>query len=283
MYPYICHIYGPLYLNCYGLAIFLGISAFAYLIERDKNFLNLFDRDKFSNFLFYSVLVGIAGGRLLYVIEDYNSFESFWDIFKIWQAGFSFLGTMIALLIFGPIYLKRLKVNVLLFLDVVAIYAPLTHSISRIGCFLAGCCQGIPTDKFWGVVYTHPEVLIPDELKFIKLHPTQLYSSILLFIIFCLMYFVFQYKFKTPGQLLVLYVMLTTSERFFIDFFRSDREFFTIKILNSLSMHQWISIIIFILTLVWFMANLYKSSKNQTDISNNIIKDSNYQLAGRKL
>ncbi|MDR3647217.1 MAG: prolipoprotein diacylglyceryl transferase [Candidatus Babeliales bacterium] len=262
MYPYICHIYGPLYLNCYGLSIFLGILVFSYLIERDKNFELLFPKDKFSNFLFWGVMVGIAGGRLLYLVEDYSSFESVFDIFKFWQAGYSFLGSLIALLIFVILYLRSLKVNTLQFLDVIAIYVPLLHSIARIGCFLAGCCHGIATDKFWGVTYTHPDVLIPHSFKFISIHPTQLYSSLCLLLIFCLMYFVFKNTFKVPGQLTCIYLMLATVERFFVDFLRSDQEFFSSKALSMFSMHQWISVLIFTAAFIWFITITFtKSSK----------------------
>jgi phosphatidylglycerol:prolipoprotein diacylglycerol transferase len=262
MYPYICHIYGPLYLNCYGLFIFIGILAFSYLIERNKNFISLFPKYKFSNFLLWSILVGIAGGRLLYLVEDYASFKSVLDIFKIWEAGYSFLGTLIALLIFVPIYLKHLRVNILKFLDIIAIYVPLLHSISRIGCFCAGCCHGMPTNMVWGITYTHPDVLIPDAFKFIKIHPTQLYSTVILFLIFCLMFFVYQHKFKIAGQLTSIYLMLATAERFFVDFLRSDQEFFSLPILKILSMHQWISILIFGVSLIWFVVITFtKSSK----------------------
>lgn len=262
LYPYICHIYGPLYLNCYGLAIFCGILAFSYLIERNKNFELLFPKDKFSNFLLWSILIAIAGGRILYLVEDYSSFVDVFDIFKIWQAGYSFLGSLIALSIFVPLYLRKLNVNIVPFLDLICIYAPLLHSISRIGCFCAGCCHGMPTNMFWGITYTHPDVLIPDVFKFIKIHPTQLYSTLILFLIFCLMYFVYQHKFKIAGQLTSIYLMLATVERFFVDFLRSDQEFFSLPILKILSMHQWISVLIFGVAFIWFIKITFtKSSK----------------------
>lgn len=262
MYPYICHIYGPIYLNCYGLAIFIGLLVFSILLERDKRFAILFPKEQFNNFLLYSVLAAIVGGRILYLVEDYSSFNNFYDIFKFWQAGYSFLGSLIALLIFVPLYLKKHNVNIFLFLDLITIYVPLLHSISRIGCFCAGCCHGLPTDKFWGITYTHPDVLIPNHFKFISIHPTQLYSTVILFFIFCLMYFVYQYKLKIPGQLSTLYLMLATGERFVIDFLRSDQEFFSFQMLNILSIHQWISVIIFIVSLVCFITITYtKSSK----------------------
>ena len=30
------------------------------------------------------------------------------------------------------------------------------HVVGRVGCFLAGCCYGRPTDLPWGVVFTNP-------------------------------------------------------------------------------------------------------------------------------
>jgi len=58
----------------------------------------------------------------------------------------------------------------------------LAHAIGRIGCFLAGCCFGIPTDSFLGVVFPHGHAheVFPDTAIF----PTQLFESAFLFALF---------------------------------------------------------------------------------------------------
>ena len=60
----------------------------------------------------------------------------------------------------------------------------LAHAIGRIGCFFAGCCFGIPTESFLGVVFPHGHAhsLYPDTSVF----PTQLFEAAFLFIMFIL-------------------------------------------------------------------------------------------------
>ena len=49
--------------------------------------------------------------------------------------------------------------------------------ITRIGCFLNGCCFGTPTDQPWGVAF--PKGSIPWHIfGDTHLHPSQLYSSL---------------------------------------------------------------------------------------------------------
>jgi phosphatidylglycerol---prolipoprotein diacylglyceryl transferase len=250
MNPNLFHIYGPLYINSYGLAIAIGIIVFCYLIQKNNTFKKIISFDQFKSVMLWSVAIGVVGGRLLWAIEEWHLIKSFWEIFAIWEPGYSFLGTLIAILIFIPIYLKKINVPNLLFLDTVAIYTPLMHSIARIGCLAAGCCHGIPTNNAWGIVYTHPNVAVPNSLKFIKLHPTQIYTSICLLFLFLAMYFIFQYKFKKPGQLAAIYLIFTSLERFTNDFFRADRDFYNLPILNVFSSHQWLSLLICLIGLL---------------------------------
>jgi len=261
MYPNICHIYGPFYVNCYGIAIVIGLLVFNFLIQKNDVFKKLITTEQFKNVLFYTIIAGIIGGRILWVITDWNSISNFREIFEFWQPGYSSLGTLIAVLIYTPIYLKKINVPVIRFLDIVAVYIPLLHAIARIGCFLAGCCHGIVTDSIFGIIYTHPDTAIPDYLKFTKIHPTQLYSSLSLLLIFVFMYFVLQKKLTKPGQLLSAYLMLASCERFFNDFLRSGREFITSS--NILSLDQYIALGIFVFGLL-----IWKFSTNPNKIPN---------------
>ena len=53
------------------------------------------------------------------------------------------------------------------------------QAVGRLGCLLAGCCYGHPTDAPWGVTFTNPlaaaNVGTPLD---VSLHPTQLYESV---------------------------------------------------------------------------------------------------------
>lgn len=243
MIPYLFQIYGPIYANSYGLMICLGILIFTYLINQDPRRKNLITSDKLQNLILLSTLVGIIGGRALWALSNWPM--PAYDLLAVWEGGLSVLGAIIAILLFLPIYLKNKHIPVLPLLDLVAIYAPLLQAISRLGCFLAGCCYGLPTNFSWGVIYTHPDTAVPNNLKNIALHPAQLYSALILFVIFLLMHNLISKYFKQPGQLIAIYLMLSSLERFLVDFVRADQEFCQNPALKALALHQWICLGIF--------------------------------------
>lgn len=60
-------------------------------------------------------------------------------------------------------------------LDVVVIGLSMSVGVGRVGCFLSGCCVGKPTSMPWGLVFPTGE-RIPETLRGVPLHPTQLYA-----------------------------------------------------------------------------------------------------------
>lgn len=264
MYPYICQIYGPLYLNNYGLAIFIGILVFIKLTNKNPRRPKLLSTDKFINIVVYGTIVGVIGGRTLDLLNNYKNY-TLYEALAFWEPGYSVLGAIISIIIFLCWYLKKENIPVLPFLDLVAIYAPLLQSISRIGCFFAGCCFGAKTNMPWAITYTHPDVATYSNFKFVPIHPTQLYSSALLFLIFLIM-LQLEKKVKKPGLLITSYLMLSSIERFVVDFYRADREFYSYKLLENLSIHQWISMLIFTLAFVGFLCS-YKHKKQYSNFS----------------
>ncbi|OGB83757.1 hypothetical protein A3F66_04735 [candidate division TM6 bacterium RIFCSPHIGHO2_12_FULL_32_22] len=257
MIPYLFQIYGPLYANCYGLAILLGIIVLILLSSRDKKLKKLVTHDQLINIIIIGTIVGIIGGMILWGIVNYHTLENWTELFEFWNGGLSILGVIIAISIFIPIYLKYKKIPVIKFLDRITVYTALTQSIARIGCFCAGCCYGIKTNTIFGVTYTHPDSGAP---LYLKIHPAQLYSSILLLLIFLLIYFVLQKYFKKPGQIFTSYLFLISLERFITDFIRADREFSTLKEINFLSINQWIALIIILISTLLFIHYSRKKS-----------------------
>jgi len=183
------HIYGPIAIHTYGLFIALGILVFTWLISRDSRFMSMNLSGKFSEILMVGIIAGFFGGRLLYIIEEPNSFTSYLELFAFWEEGFSILGSILGILLIESWYLKKCDIPILPFSDLVSVYIPLLQTIARIGCFFTGCCCGITTTVPWAVIYTDPNTIAP---LYSYLHPTQLYSAAVFFFIFILMYFILQ-------------------------------------------------------------------------------------------
>jgi phosphatidylglycerol---prolipoprotein diacylglyceryl transferase len=238
MYPKLLHIYGPLFLQSYGVCIALGLALFYWLLLNDKRRRMLMNDDQFHNLLLAGVLSAIIGGRALYFMTEGN-LTSFYEFFELWYGGFAVLGSLLGVLLVIPFLLKKYKLPTLALLDRAALYAPLLQSISRIGCFLSGCCYGKPSGLAWAVTYTNHECMAP---LGIAVHPTQLYSALFLAVIFFILY-TLQDRIKKPGQLMMAYLIFMGFERFFVDFFRDDQTYFY-KPLSFFSDHQYIALIV---------------------------------------
>ena len=95
----------------------------------------------------------------------------------------------------------------------------------------------------WAIMYTTKECHAP---LYHYIHPSQLYSSLLLLMIFLFMYSVLQHYFAYSGLLATAYLMLEAFERFIVDFFRGDQIQCSTLPFAFLSFHQWIALSIFI-------------------------------------
>lgn len=242
------HIYGPFSIHSYGLFIIIGLIAFVEFIKRDKRFIRLGIEKKLNSIIMVGAAIGLLGGRLLYIITEQNQW-CLADICAFWNGGYSVLGGVVALALFEPLYLRYCKIPILPFADIIGIYAPLLLAISRLGCYVAGCCYGIPTTSWLGVYYSDTSCLAP---LGIRLHPTQLYSAALLFAIFLLFYGLLRNIFQRPGQLFFCYLAFQGSERFIVDFWRADRLLFSG--MPWVSLHQLIAIGLMATGIIGFFA-----------------------------
>ncbi len=251
------HLFGPLYVNSYGLAIGIALIIFTLCLKYDEKRAELISYDLFLHLLSWGILVGIVGGRLLYAVSEWHMFNHSVEIFALWQGGFSILGTIIALSFVMPWMIRRYRIPTLALLDRCALYAPLVQAISRIGCFFAGCCYGAPSTVYWAITYADVDSIAP---LYCSLHPTQLYSSFLFFLIFIFLFCFIQYRVYKPGNILFWYLFLQSIERFFVDFFRGDRIYSTMMTIFSL--YQWIALTIAAAAFICLWFNSIMLTKN---------------------
>ncbi len=218
--PLSLHLFGPISIHIYGLFIVAGLSALLYALRYDKKCQQLITSEQLFTLTTYSILAGVGGGKLLYLLEFWDGDTSWTDELAFWQGGFSILGTILGIALVVIWFVHRHKIPFLPFADRVTLYTPLAQSIARIGCFFAGCCHGITTHSWLGVTNTDPESLA---VLHTSVHPTQLYSSALLFLIFVCLSTLGQKVAKKPGQLVAGYLILMSLERFCVDFLRQNR------------------------------------------------------------
>lgn len=252
------HIYGPFSIQNFGMAIVLGLVVFSYCFLHDSRRKSIISVDNFFNVLFYGIVLAIVGGRLLALAADWRNMSSIFDILAFWQGGFSILGSVIAIIAVLPFYLRALKIQILPFLDLAALYAPILQSISRLGCLMAGCCAGQPCFLPWAITYTDRQSFAPLNQA---LHPTQIYSALLLFSLFLILYYIGQKKAKNSGQLFCFYLVGIGLERFLVDFFRIDREFTSVSLVSYLSIHQWIALFLIAVALLFYRGLIHTNGR----------------------
>jgi phosphatidylglycerol:prolipoprotein diacylglycerol transferase len=121
-----------------------------------------------------AMLVGaIAGARLEYVRSHLSDFQS--DplrVLALRDGGMVFYGGFIGAVACMTALLMWRRAPTLRVLDAFAAPLPIGHALGRIGCVMAGCCWGAPTDARWALRYpsTHASGGSP-------VHPVQLYEA----------------------------------------------------------------------------------------------------------
>jgi phosphatidylglycerol:prolipoprotein diacylglycerol transferase len=158
-------------------------------------------------------------------------------------------------------YLRRAGIDPWKAADAIAPSMALGLGLTRIGCFLAGCCFGTPTDLPWGVKFppeSHAGSYYPAE----ALHPAQLYDSLIGFALFGFLLFLDR-KPLPKGALLLVLLLVTSASRFFLDLVRTyDRSAYPIASL-PLTLNQLVTLAIF----VWAALRLARGLKGMARAS----------------
>ena len=229
-------------IHTYGLMIAIGFLLAIYTVRRLAAF-NKISPDLVSDLSFWLLMTGFVGARLLFVITGLDYFMSNpIEIFKVWEGGLVFFGGLISATAYGVYYIKKHKLPIWTMIDILTPGVVLAHAFGRLGCLGAGCCYGRPTDVPWGIKLNSE--LVDAAFRGVPLHPTQLYESVSLFILFGGMMYLSRHK-KFQGEVGLTYFMLYPIIRSIIEIYRGD----TIRgfvIDGVLSTSQFISAIVFV-------------------------------------
>ena len=230
------------YSLAYISGIILGWLYCKKKLIKDKILSNLFD-----DFITYVIIGIILGGRLGYVFfYNLNYYlQNPIEIFMVWNGGMSFHGGVIGVIVGALFFSKKNKINQFIFLDLVALTAPIGIFFGRVANFINSELYGRPTDLPWSVKF----ILIDD----IKRHPSQLYEAILegIILFLILLYFKKKNYLKKPGLISGLFLIFYSIFRFIVEFFRAPDEQLGYLVFN-LSMGQIISLIFIFFGIILF-------------------------------
>ncbi|MBQ8207129.1 MAG: prolipoprotein diacylglyceryl transferase [Clostridia bacterium] len=215
----------------YGLIIVLGIIlAFSYAVYRSKR--EGFTTDDMLDLFIYTVLGGVVGARLYYVLTSLDRYDRFWQIFEVWNGGLGIYGGIIggALAIF--IVCKVKKKNFIKAFDMIAPGVMIGQLVGRWGNFCNGEAYGDITQfEFFGKTFATPGASnLPwimevnsyaSGYETVAAHPTFLYESIWNLIGFIIINALYKKK-KFDGQICLMYFAWYGLGRMFIEGLRSD-------------------------------------------------------------
>lgn len=157
--------------------------------------------------------IGIIGGGILYtyIFSKYFGFSSLGGV----------IGGLIMLYLYSLLVKKDYKYMLILFMPSI----PLMYAIGKIGCFVAGCCYGIPYDGIGHIVYHSSEVALLNT----NLFPIQIVETIIFLIIF--VYIISRYyKNKFSIKLIMIEIIVCGIAKFLLDFLRYEH---TVKLITS--------------------------------------------------
>jgi phosphatidylglycerol:prolipoprotein diacylglycerol transferase len=169
---------GPLRINSFGLMLGIGFILGSYILSLELKRKNL-NPNLASNITIIAVIFGIAGAKLLHVIE--YAFE-YWgtpyldimgQLFSF--SGLTWYGGLILGMVAITVYVRRQGIPFLKVWDGLGVALILAYGVSRIGCHLAGDGDyGIPTKLPWGTVYANGTAKPTTMLKeYFGTHPSE--------------------------------------------------------------------------------------------------------------
>ena len=249
-------------INSYGFMLMMAFYSCYYFLNKDLNRLG-YDAKLASDIVFAAAVGGILGSKIYYLIENFERVKADPTGMIFSGAGLVFLGGLMGGTLGVTYVIKKNKLSWIKFADIVAPLLILGYAVGRVGCLLVGDDYGLPTNVPWGIAFPnglppstysvfqsyYPWVNLEDfSPGVLKVHPTQIYESVIGFGIF---YYLYQKRSKVVivGSLFFTYLIFAGAERFFIEFLRVNS-----KYLFGLSGSQLISLIM-ILIGAWFLTH----------------------------
>lgn len=239
MYPILFEIGNwPVY--AYGVLL-----AIAYLVALQLAVVRArrqgLDGTKVMDLGIYLIIAALVGAKLMLIVVDFDYFlQQPGELLSLVRAGGVFYGGVIAALVVALVLARRYGLSIWTAADLFAPGIALGHVIGRLGCLLAGCCYGRPTDMPWGITFTNPvaSANVGTPLG-VPLHPTQLYDAAAELVILVVLLATERRGRPYAGRTFWLYMLLYGVSRFVVEMYRGDER----GSIAGLSTSQFVSVI----------------------------------------
>ena len=210
---------GSLEIRWYGVLITTGIVVgFALLARRAKR--EGFDTNDIWMAMIWTVIGGLLGARIVHILDNLSYYiANPRELFGLQIVGLAIYGALAGGVGAFAIYMHVKHLPTLKLLDCGAVAMPVGQAIGKFANVINGDTWGTPTGLPWGVVYTNPNTMLPDNLLGVPTHPAPIYEQLWL-VFTAVIVWKARPHLKGDGQSFVLYVIMYSVGRFFISFLR---------------------------------------------------------------
>jgi phosphatidylglycerol:prolipoprotein diacylglycerol transferase len=262
---------GSFFIAFYGMIIALGMLVGVSVILKEAKRVG-FDEDKFLDVCIITIIVGVIGARLYYVIFAWDYYkDNLLSIFNIRQGGLAIYGGVLAGIACLAVLSKIRKLDFLQVLDVSILGVVIGQIFGRWGNFFNREVFGQYTDGLFAMLLplnsirsqqdVTPEMLTKlvqlNGVDYISVHPTFLYESLWNFGLLIIMLLMRKKK-KFNGQIFFMYLLGYGAGRFWIEGIRTDQ----LKLWGTnLPVSQLVAAVMVVLGALLITYNLMRSKK----------------------
>lgn len=194
----------------YGLLIASGVMIGSYLALKEGERRGI-EEETILDFLLFVVPASLIGARIYYVAFSWDQYkDNPIQALNFRGGGMAIHGTIIAAVIVAIIFCKVRKISFWTLADVSGPSLILGQAIGRWGNYMNSEAHGGPTDLPWGIM-----------VNGVKVHPTFLYESLWNFLVFGFLIW-YRRRSDTNGEIFLLYLILYSLARVFIEGLRTD-------------------------------------------------------------
>lgn len=241
---------GNFEIKFYGIIIALGLLAGAFLAyhEAKRTGQNV---DDYIDYTFFAVIGALICARIYYVAFEWDYYSVHpKEIINIRKGGIAIYGAVIGGAIALFIFTRVKKLKFFKMADTIMPGLLIGQIIGRWGNFFNREAFGGYTDSIFAMQLPLSDVaadtvnegmiVLADGVKYVQVHPTFLYESVLNLILLILI-LVFRDKKKFYGETLCRYLMGYGIIRFFVEGLRTDQ----LQFGNGIAVSQVLSVVLF--------------------------------------
>lgn len=216
---------GPFEIRWYGVFITTAIVVGFAITARDAKRRGFNPQEVWMSMI-WTVIGGLIGARLVHILDNLSYYiQNPRQLIGFQVIGLAIYGALAGGAGAFVLYMRHRKLPALKLLDCGAVAMPIAQVVGKFANLINGDTWGSPTGLPWGIVYTNPNTMLPDDLLGVPTHPAPIYEQLWLLLTAVVVWRV-RPRLRGDGQAIILYIISYSIGRFFISFLRVNNPIF---------------------------------------------------------